>query len=128
MIPCQVCGKSTSSGWVVGFPPAPDSMKLGLCPIHDSEAMREKMVAQWQKMLEARIGAASGSQNFPTLVAEKLVTVTFINGSKLSFFCTECSPTDHDTLRLEEKGGTCTFIPMSQVRGYSVRPVTNRQK
>ena len=31
MIPCLACGADASTGWVHGFVPSPDSLKMGLC-------------------------------------------------------------------------------------------------
>jgi hypothetical protein len=52
----------------------------------------------------------------------KLITVRFTAGGLLSFMGTGCSPTEHNTLCIEEEDGGRTYIPMLQIRDYSVRP------
>lgn len=117
MIPCQVCGKDASLNWVAGFPPAPDSMKMGLCSEHDSKVMREKVFKAWQKMLAKSIQLSS-LDNFKK---EKKVNVLFSSGSSMSFLCIKCEPTQHNTLQIMEKTGESTFIPLDKIRSYTVK-------
>ena len=123
MIPCHVCAKDASLGWVVGFPPAPDSQKMGLCPDHDSEEARHEVLALWRATLGRRIVDSTASPNADRAI-ESLVTVLFIHGGKLSFLCLQCSPTAHGTLELIEKNGNSTYIPLDQVKAYTVKKVS----
>lgn len=122
MIACHVCGEDASLGWIAGFPPAPDSLKMGLCPKHDSEEQREKVFTLWQEMLTKRIGA----KNFLTDISflkDLQVTVLYIGGGSMSFLCEQHSVTPQGTLQLQQKGGGTTFIPLHQIKSYTVKPL-----
>jgi hypothetical protein len=54
--------------------------------------------------------------------ARKIITVRFSAGGALSFTGARCAPTEHGTLCIEEEDGSQTYIPMIQVRDYTVRP------
>lgn len=122
MIPCHVCGKDAALGWVAGFPPAPDSQKMGLCPAHDTESEREKVFTLWQEMLTRRIGAKSSFSDGP-VVQEFQITVLYSGGGSMSFICEQHSVTPHGTLQLHQKGGGSTFIPLHHIKSYTVRPL-----
>ena len=123
MIPCHRCGKDAAPGWIVGFPPAPDSQKMGLCAEHDSEAARQEVLALWQTTLGRRMVESTASPGIDRM-GELLVTVLFSNGGKLSFLCLQCAPTAHNSLELTEKNGNSTFIPMDQIKAYTVKKVS----
>lgn len=122
MIPCHVCGKNASPGWVVGFPPAPDSLKMGLCPEHDTESMRETVFSLWQDMLSGRIGAKN-TATAPAPLLDLQVTVLFIAGGSMSFLCEQHTVTSQGTLELQQKNGGSTFIPLHQIKSYTVKPL-----
>ena len=122
MIVCHVCGKDASLGWIAGFPPAPDSQKMGLCPTHDTEELREKVFALWQEMLTQRIDTKTLHTDVPFLT-DLQVTVLYIGGGSMSFLCEQHSVTPQGTLQLQQKGGGSTFIPLHQIKSYTVKPI-----
>ena len=97
MVPCHVCGKDAAAGWVAGFPPAPDSMKLGLCPDHDTEQNRENVFVLWQKLLSDRIDVKRLEESHFTLQNFQ-VTVLFLAGGSMSFLCEHHAVTAQGTL------------------------------
>ena len=124
MIPCQICGKDASLGWITGLPPAPDSQKMALCAEHDTPANRAMVSREWQKMLAGDIAAATTIARHKADVDAKsvLINVRFTGGGMLSFTGIGCKPTEQNTLRIEEADGRLTFIPLQQVREYTVSP------
>lgn len=123
MIPCFICGKDASTGWIKGFPPAPDSQKLALCRAHDSAENRLLLIEAWQNLIRDGVGVhAVVTQN---KVQPKLFTLTvrFAEGGLLSFICSSCEPTAHGTLRISMPDGTLSFVPMHNVQEFSLRPV-----
>ena len=52
-----------------------------------------------------------------------MVQVRFIAGGMLTFTCRACFPTEHKSLCLESPDGARTYIPMDQIREYTVRPL-----
>ena len=123
MIPCRVCGKDASTHWVTGLPPAPDSQKMALCPAHDTPGNRATVMLDWQNMLAGGIAAVTSVARHKAAPTMKLVTVRFIGGGMLSFTGIDCRPTEQNTLCIEEADGSRTFIPLQQVREYTVTPV-----
>ncbi|MDR2077326.1 MAG: hypothetical protein LBP61_10435 [Desulfovibrio sp.] len=125
MIPCHVCGRDASTGWIVGLPPSPDSQKLALCSRHDTPKNRILLEKSWTALLTRSIAAAeSVIRHKASPPARKIVTIRFTAGGALSFTATRCVPTNHSTLCIEEEDGGRTYIPMPQIRDYTVRPVT----
>lgn len=124
MIPCHICGKDASLGWITGLPPAPDSQKMALCAVHDTLANRATVSREWQKMMAGDIEAVTTVARHKADVDAKtvLVTVRFTGGGMLSFTGVDCKPTEQNTLRIEEADGSLTFIPLQQVREYTVSP------
>jgi hypothetical protein len=123
MIPCHVCGQDASTGWIVGLPPAPDSQKLALCSRHDTPKNRSLLERTWSDLLTRAIAAEeSVIRHKASPPARKVITVRFTAGGVLSFVGANCAPTEHNTLCVEEEDGGRTYIPMHQVRDYTVRP------
>ena len=123
MIPCRVCEKDASTGWVKGFAPAPDSLKMALCREHDTPENRAAVTRSWH---EAQVRALSRS----TAVAAHragdvplMVQVRFSAGGMLTFTSRACFPTEQKTLCLEGLDGSRTYIPLEHIREYTVRPL-----
>ncbi|MDR2161851.1 MAG: hypothetical protein LBO77_06930 [Desulfovibrio sp.] len=122
MIPCHICGQDASLGRIAGLPPAPDSQKLALCPRHDSPENRKLLEMAWSLHLTRAIADAESVRRFKAAPpARKIITVRFTAGGTISFQGAGCSPTPHNTLCIEEEDGGRIYIPMQQVREYTVR-------
>ena len=122
MIPCYVCGKDASTGWVQGFVPAPDSQKLALCAEHNTFDNRQLVGRAWRELNERGISAMTSVAKYKAAPILQVVSVHFTGGGMLSFTCTACTPTDRGTLRIDQADGTHTFIPMQHIREYALRP------
>ncbi len=122
MIPCFICGKDASTGWIKGLPPAPDSQKLALCSEHDTPAERVRVAQAWERLLQREIAAGSELAAYKAMKPPQILTVRFTAGGVLSFVCTHCEPTPHDTLRIATQDGSYTFIPMRQIAEYTLSP------
>jgi hypothetical protein len=128
MIPCFVCGKDASASWTAGFAPSPDSQKLALCKEHDTPEQRRAVEQAWQEKQTRELAAYSLVAIQKAAHVKKLATVHFTSGGMLSFTCTDIGPTEHGTLRIEQSDGTQTFLPMHQVKEYSVRACTHEDR
>lgn len=123
VIPCRVCEQDASTGWVIGFPPAPAGQKMGLCKAHDTPENRALVTKAWQDAQVrglSRIASAAAHKAGDDRLS---VRVRFTAGGLLEFTCRACFPTDHSTLCLESFDGERTFIPLEQIREYTVRPL-----
>ncbi len=123
MIPCHVCGADASTGWIKGFPPAPDSQKLALCKHHNTAENRALTRADWQKMHTAQIGTVVQVATHKAAPHTQMAIVYFNGGGMASFACISCAPTPQGTLHIDELNGTQTYIPMQHVRNYAVQPL-----
>jgi hypothetical protein len=129
MIPCHVCGQDASTGWIAGLPPSPDSQKLALCSLHDTPENRNLLEKAWNDLLAQSIATAvSLARRKASPPERKIITVRFTAGGALSFLGTRCAPTEHNTLCIEEEDGGRTYIPMPQIRDYTVRPAAAREQ
>lgn len=124
MIPCHVCGKDASTGWTMGFAPAPDSQKMALCAEHDTPSNQDKVREDWEKTLTKSIGLTNDLIMHKAAPGVQLLTVRFVGGGLLTFTCLDCEPTSQGSLRVDEVDGRHTFIPLQHVRTYSLTPLT----
>jgi len=122
MLPCFICGKDASTGWIEGFVPSPDSQKLALCPEHDNAVNRLAVAKAWKEMIRQNITEQMAMAKYKANPIIQTACVRFTAGGMLSFLCTACMPTQQGTLRIDHPDGERTFIPMQQVREYSLRP------
>ena len=122
MIPCYVCGKDASTGWVQGFVPAPDSQKLALCAEHNTFENRLLVGRAWREMNEREIASMTSVARHKAAPSLQVASVHFTGGGMLSFTCTACGPTGQGTLRIDQADGTHTFIPLQHIREYAIRP------
>ncbi len=123
MIPCRVCEKDASTGWVKGFTPAPDSQKMALCKNHDTPENRALVTKAWH---EAQVRALARTASVAAHKAgdmPMMVQVRFAAGGMLTFTCRACFPTEHKSLCLESLDGSRTYIPLEHIREYVVRPL-----
>ena len=124
MIPCQVCGKDASLGWVKGYTPSPDSQKLALCTKHDSPDNRRKLLGLWQEFMLKTIHTATQVAAYQAVRGHlRLLTIQFTAGGSLSIPCVDATPTEHGTLKVAGPDGTLSFFPMQQIRRYDVSPL-----
>lgn len=122
MIPCHICGKDASTGWIKGFVPAPDSQKLALCSEHNTRENRLSVVKAWYSRLEQDISSMSTVSRQKAAPFLHTANIHFIGGGMLSFLCTACTPTEQHTLRIDAPDGSRTYIPLQHIREYSVSP------
>jgi len=122
MLPCFICGKDASTGRIEGFVPAPDSQKLALCPEHDNAANRLAVADAWKEMIRQNIAEHLSVAKYKASPIIQTACVRFMAGGMLSFLCTACMPTEQGTLRIDHPNGERTFVPIQQVREYSLRP------
>lgn len=122
MIPCHICGKEASTGWIKGFVPAPDSQKLALCAEHDNLENRALVSEAWNERHKQEISSMTSVARHKAAPFLQVVAVHFTGGGMLSFVCTSCKPAGQETLRIDDADGNHTFIPLRHVREYSLRP------
>lgn len=117
MIPCYICGKDIGGSWAAGFPPAPDSQKVGLCREHDSEENRHKAFAAWQQLLNTDI-AIDLKLHEGEMQAPKELAVQFMDGGSKVFSCLHFGLADNNILEITESSGEKIFYPLRHVRSY----------
>lgn len=122
MLPCFICGKDASTGWIKGFTPAPDSQKLALCSDHDTASNRLAVVKAWRIMLNRDIADQTAVARHKAKPVIQTATVRFTAGGMLSFVCTACTPAENGVLRIDHPDGEQSYIPMQHILEYSVRP------
>lgn len=123
MIPCHICGKDASTGWIKGFAPAHDSQKMALCAEHNTQDNRLAVAVAWQNMLRRDIALATSLARQRAESEPQVLSVHFTGGGMLSFTCVDCQATPHGSLRIEAADGSQTFIPLQHVREYVLRPL-----
>ena len=124
MIPCHICGKDASLGWIKGFAPAPDSQKMALCPEHDTEDNRRRLITAWHLFMIRRIQTTTRISAYQATRGNlHLLTVHFSGGGSLSMPCLQVSETKHGTLKAESPEGEISFFPMAQIRKYDLTPL-----
>lgn len=123
MVPCYICGRNAESGWIQGFPPAPDSQKLGLCHEHNNKANREKVTLAWRDYLQASIDTQTRNAIYKAQSSPRLLSLFFVGGGSISVPCVNFSTPDNDLLKVESPDGEFVFFPLRQVRHYSLSPM-----
>lgn len=121
MIPCLACGADASTGWVHGFLPSPDSLKLGLCREHDSPDNRKLVKAAWRSLMEREIRVMNELSGYKAGAPVRWrLDIAFIDGGEVTLECLHCAPTQHGTLQVLLPDRTLRFYPLAQVRRYDL--------
>lgn len=123
MIPCHVCGKDIGGGWVVGFPPAPDSQKIGLCRRHDQAAWREQAVKAWQELIYRELEKSNRNAACRAGDILQLLSIYFTGGRAISIPCASFGVIEGKTLKVLTPGGENIYFPLGQVRNYALSPL-----
>lgn len=125
MIPCHICGKDASTGWIKGFVPAPDSQKLALCAEHDTEDNRRRLLTAWHLSMVRGIQTTTRIAAYQAIRGTlHMLTVHFTGGGSISMPCLHLSETDHGTLKVESPDGEISFFPVAQVKKYDLAPMS----
>ncbi|MDL2306678.1 hypothetical protein LJC48_01430 [Desulfovibrio sp. OttesenSCG-928-C06] len=124
MIPCFICGQNAETGWIQGFPPAPDSQKLGLCPRHNTRDNRNKVKEAWQDFMRSSIGTHARNEAFRSAATPHILKIFFIGGGTISVPCMDVSTPDKDLLKVITPEAEAVFFPLRQVLRYSISPVS----
>lgn len=123
MVPCHICGVPVVNGWICGPPPAADRYKLGLCPVHDSPANRETVLAAWEaSMLEELRTATASAAGVPQASAWHDVTVQFLDGGHLTLACSAYEIDQEQNTLVCRVGDVLEFIPLQHVRRIRAVP------
>lgn len=121
MVPCHLCGRDAGGGWIHGFVPSPDRLKVGLCLEHDSPDHRRVVKAVWQRLMEREI-ATLNTCNAHHAGPPRLrrLHVTFVEGGSVTTDCLSCETPDSTTLRVLLPDGTLRFHPLSRIRTWEI--------
>lgn len=124
MVPCQVCGKDATGGWIHGFVPSPDSLKVGLCPEHDTQAARRVMKAHWRKLMQREIAAYNTTnEQQHGRVEQQMLALRFVDGGTQEFVCAGCTVQAGVTLQVLLPDGTLRFFPVSRLQQWQLTPI-----
>ncbi len=121
MVPCHLCGKDAVGGWIHGFVPSPDRLKVGLCPEHDSPDHRRVVRAVWRRLMErevATLNTCNAHHAGPPQL--RRLHVTFVEGGSVTTDCLSCETPDTNTLRVLLPDGTLRFHPLSRIRTWEI--------
>lgn len=123
MIPCYICGKDIGGGWSIGFPPAPDSEKMGLCREHDLASHRQRVQKSWQDLIYKRL--QENTQNIALRAGDvpQLLSIYFTGGGAVSLPCSSFTVIDGKTLKVITPVGEHIYFPLNQVRNYALSPL-----
>lgn len=127
MIPCHVCGKDIGGGWSIGFPPAPDSQKMGLCREHDRAAGREEVTAAWRELIYSNLEENNRNSAHRAGDIPQLLSIYFTGGGAISIPCSSFSLVEGKTLRVLTPGGENIYFPLGQVRNYALSPLMRQE-
>lgn len=126
-VPCHICGVAVGGGWIHGFSPSSNALKVGLCDRHDNPANRALAVAAWQVRLNgeiARMNAVELAKNTQQLWQ---LEIDFLEGGRNVLNCLACSAMG-ETLQVERPDKSLAFFPLRQVREYRLRPLFDDAK
>lgn len=127
MIPCFICKKDIGGGWWHGFPPAPDSQKMGLCAGHDSPAAREEVKKAWQLQQNALLGTRleiEQKKHAPKDTAF-LLEIQFRDGGLITMRCAgQDVLKDSDILVITLENDERRFYPLRQIRSYTIHSLS----
>lgn len=126
MVPCFICGKDATGGFIHGFVPAPDSQKVGLCPQHDTLENKKKAILHWILAMKADV-ANQNALNAVRLKAPLRYTLSirYSDGGVVSIPCLSWDITDSHTLQITRLDRTLTFVPLHHVRQFDVTEDTD---
>ncbi|GFM35436.1 hypothetical protein [Desulfovibrio psychrotolerans] len=121
MVPCFICGKDATGGFIHGFVPAPDSQKVGLCPQHDTLENKKKAILHWIIAMKADV-ANQNALNAVRLKAPLRYTLSirYSDGGVVSIPCLSWDITDSNTLQITRLDRTLSFVPLHHVRQFDV--------
>lgn len=123
MIPCFICGKDIGGGWSIGYPPAPDSQKMGLCFEHDLQSHRERVQKAWQSLIYNSLAENVQSTAYRAGDIPQLLSIYFTGGGSVSLPCSSCTVLEGKTLKVITPAGEHIFFPLGQVRNYALSPL-----
>ena len=123
MIPCQICGQDAGTGWIAGYPPAPDSQKMALCKEHDLPENRRAVERDWLKFMRARLAEITRNEEHRYGAADRLLSIYFNGGGSLSIPCSAFSITRDLAIKIITPGRESVFFPLAQVRNYALSPL-----
>ena len=123
MIPCLICGQDAGTGWIVGFPPAPDSQKMALCKKHDLPEHREKTQQAWLRFMYDRLEELTRNEQYRHGGGERLLSIYFNGGGSLSLPCASYAVTEDQAIKILTPSQETIFFPLSQVRNYALSPL-----
>jgi len=123
MIPCEVCGQDAGTGWIAGYPPAPDSQKMALCKEHDLPEHRLAVERDWFKFMRARLAEITRNEERKYGATDRLLSIYFNSGGSLSIICSAFSITNDQAIKIITPGRENIFFPLAQVRNYALSPL-----
>ena len=123
MVPCFVCGKDATGGFIHGYAPEPDGKKVGLCLQHNSTENKKKAILYWirqQKSDVLRINEINALRM--GTAPEQTVTIHFIDGGVANVQCLSWQLVD-GALQLLKPDKSLTFVPLQHIRTFDLHGI-----
>ncbi len=122
MIPCYICGKDATGGFIHGYVPAPDGQKVGLCPAHNTQDNKRLAILQWIRSFKAQVSAQNDANAYKLNAAPGYVlTITYAGGGVSSVPCRAWEVAESNTLQITRTDGTVSFVPLQHVQRFDVK-------
>ncbi|UZP68244.1 hypothetical protein N1030_04495 [Desulfovibrio mangrovi] len=121
MVPCFICGKDATGGFIHGFVPAPDSQKVGLCAVHNTLENKKQAILHWILTMKADM-VSQNEQNARRIKAPLTykLTIRYADGGVATIPCLSWEVTEQSTLQITRTDKALSFIPLLHIRQFDV--------
>ncbi len=123
MVKCEVCGKEVLAGWICGVVPAPDSLKLGLCPEHDTPQRRIMVRRKWEDMLREKLRQSMDVLRDETerKAQSYVISIHYLDGGVKDVPCSAYKLDVDTQLLVLEENNELDFYPLQHIRRFVVK-------
>ncbi len=119
MVPCRVCGKEVITGWICGIVPSHDTFKLGLCPEHDTPRNRERVEAEWERLLGQEMRRYFATRPKPETTPSTFeLHLYFLDGGLTTVACRAWEVVEAKDLLVLTRDGQVDFYPLRHIRRF----------
>ncbi|MBG0774615.1 hypothetical protein [Oleidesulfovibrio alaskensis] len=119
MVPCLICGKDASTGWLLGLSPSPDSLKVALCAGHDTAENRTLAAAAWEKLMHGEVARLIQLHAVPFRSRTPYVlTVRYVDGGSESTPCVAHAVFENMALQVTPPEGAVRYYLLRYIKSF----------